>query len=725
MTQSSKSTSTSSADSSVDNSTGVSRRGFLQSGAAAGGALMIGFVLPGCAAMKPAAPVTTAMPNSWVRVGSDNSVTLLCARSEMGQGVYTSMPMLVAEELEVDLSKVKVEIAPAGEPYINAMIGGQLTGGSTSVRDAYDKLRIAGAQARIVLVQAAAAQWKVAESACKAQDAWVMGPSGQKASYGELADAASKLTPPKEPKLKDAKDFRYVGKRYNRLDTPSKVDGSAEFGIDAKLPGMLIAALAQSPTFGGKVASFDASRAKTMPGVRHVVQIPDGIAVVADTYWQAKMALAAVDIRWDAGPLAGMSSTGIANELKAAVDKPGSANFKKVGDADAALKTAAKTVVSEYITPYTAHATMEPMNFIADVRADSVLLVGPTQFQQLAQGMVAGALNMKPEQVKVRTTFLGGGFGRRIEVDFVVQAALISKAVGAPVKLIWSREDDMTHDVYRPASHIKLTAGLDAAGNPVAFKYAGASPSVTKRMFPVFVKDGIDGYMLEAATIPYDIPNQTGNVMIHDTGVPTGFLRSVSHGMNAFANESFVDELAAAAGKDPVEFRRSLLGKEPKYLRVLNLAVEKSGWGKPLPAGRKLGIAVMEGYGTYLAQVAEVSVAGKDIKVHRMVIVADVGAMVNPNIVEQQIESSEVYGMGTSLYDEITVKDGKVEQTNFHNFRAPRMNEVPKIEIHLIADGKAPGGIGEPVTALVAPTVANAVFAITGQRLRKLPLRLA
>ena len=703
----------------------VSRRGFLQTGAAAGGALMIGFVLPGCAQMRPAAPVTTAMANSWVRVGSDNSVTILCARSEMGQGVYTSMPMLIAEELEVDLSRVKVEMAPAGEPYINAMIGGQLTGGSTSVRDAYAKLRTAGAQARIVLVQAAAQKWNVAEGACKAQDAWVTGPAGQKASYGELAEAASKLTPPKEPVLKDAKNFRYVGKRYNRLDTPAKVDGTAEFGIDAKVPGMLTAALAQSPVFGGKVASFDAARARAMPGVRHVVQISDGVAVVADTYWQAKTALAAVDIIWNNGALATLSSEGVAAELKAAVAKPGSASFKKVGDADTALKTAAKTLQAAYETSFTAHVTMEPMNFIADVRADSVLLVGPTQFQQLAQGMVAGALGMKPEQVKIRTTFLGGGFGRRVEVDFVVQAALISKAVGAPVKLIWSREDDMTHDYYRPASHIQLTAGLDAAGKPVAFKYAHAGPSVTKRMFPAFVKDGIDPFMLEAAPIPYDIPNQSGNLAIHDTGVPTGFWRSVSHGMNAFANECFVDEMAAAAGKDPVEFRRSLLAKEPRYLRVLNLAVEKSGWGKPLPAGRKLGIAVMEGYGTYLAQVAEVSVVGNEIKLHRMVVVADVGAMVNPNIVEQQIESSVVYGMGAAMYDEITVNGGKVEQTNFHNYRAPRMNEIPKIEIHLIADGKEPGGIGEPVTALVAPTVANAVFAITGKRLRRLPLKLA
>ena len=703
----------------------VSRRSFLQSGAAAGGALMVGFVLPGCAAMSMPGPVSTAMPNSWVRVGSDNSVTILCARSEMGQGVYTSMPMLIAEELEVDLSKVKIEMAPAGEPYMNAMLGGQLTGGSASVRDAYDKLRVAGAQARTVLVQAAAQKWNVAESACKAQDAWVTGPGGQKASYGELAEAASKLTPPKEPALKPAKDFRYIGKRVARLDTAAKIDGSAEFGIDAKVPGMLIAALAQSPSFGSKVVSFDAAKAKTMPGVKHVVQISDGVAVVADTYWQAKTALAAVAVKWDETAASKLDSATIAADLKQALNKPGLADFKKVGDAEAALKTAAKTVEAGYEIPYTPHATMEPMNFIADVKADSCTLTGPTQFQQLAQGVVAGMLNMKPEQVKVRTTFLGGGFGRRVEVDFVRQAVEISKATGVPVKLIWSREDDMTHDYYRPISHIKMTAGLDASGKPVAMKYAHAGPSVTKRLFAAFVKDGIDPFMLEAAPTPYDIPNQLASVLIQDTAVPTGFWRSVSHGVNAFANESFIDELAAASGKDPVDYRRSLLAKEPKYLRVLELAVEKSGWGKPLPAGHKLGIAVMEGYGTYLAQVAEVSIEGGQIKLHRMVVAADVGTMINPNIVEQQIESSVIFGMSSTLYDEIVIKQGRVQQTNFHNYRVPRMSEVPKIEIHLIADGGKPGGMGEPVTALVAPAVANAVFALTGKRLRKLPLNLA
>ncbi len=701
---------------------GLSRRGFLQTGAAAGGALLVGFVLPGCAT-TPGAPVATAMANSWVRVGADNSVTILCARSEMGQGVYTSMPMLIAEELDVDLAKVKVEMAPAGEPYINAMLGGQLTGGSTSVKDAYEKLRVAGAQARAVLVQAAAQRWQVAASACTTKDAMVMGPTGQKASYGELAPAASQLVPPQSPKLKPASEFRYVGKWIARFDTPAKIDGSAEFGIDASLPGMKIAALAQCPAQGGKLASHDASKAVGMPGVKGVYAISSGVAVVADTYWQARKALEAVSIRWDESAVANVSSAAIAAELRAAVDRPPGATFQKKGDVEAALRGAAKRVEATYEVPFKPHVTMEPMNFVADVRADSCLLYGPTQFQQLAQGMAAGLLNFKPDQVKVRTTFLGGGFGRRVDVDFVLQAVEISKAAGVPVKLIWSREDDMTHDFYRPASCHKLTAGLDASGKPVALKFAHAGPSVTKRLFGAFVKDGVDPFMLEAAPTPYDIPNQLGTVTIHDTPVPVGYWRSVSHGVNAFANESFIDECAHAAGQDPLAYRRALL-KEPRYTRVLNLVAEKSGWGRPA-AGRKQGLAVMEGYGTYLALVSEVSVSGNEVRVHRVVVVADIGSMVNPNIVEQQVESSVIFGLSATLYDAITIEGGRVQQTNFHNYRVPRMNEVPKIETHLIANGEPPGGIGEPVTAMMGPSIANAIFAATGKRLRSLPLRLA
>ena len=707
----------------TDSSGALSRRGFLQTGAAAGGALMIGFVLPGAAKLAQAGPMPGAMPNSWIRITSDNTVTILCARSEMGQGVWTSLPTLVAEELDVDLTKIKVEMAPAAEPYINAAIGGQLTGGSTSVRDAYDKLRVAGAQARIVLVQAAAEKWKVDAASCRTKDAMVFGPAGQKATYGELAGAAAKLTPPKEPALKPAKDFRYVGKPLKRLDGPAKVNGTAEFGIDVKLPGMGIAALAQCPALGGTVKSFDAAKAQGMPGVKKVVQITDGVAVVADTYWHARKALEAVNIVWDESAVAGINSAAIIGDFRAAADKPG-ASFKKVGDVAAAMGSAAKRVSAEYVTPYVAHVTMEPMNFTADVRADSCLLVGPTQFQQLAVGVVAGMLKMKPEQVSIQTTFLGGGFGRRIDVDFIVQAAEISKAAGMPVKLIWSREDDMTHDFYRPGSVHKMSGALDAAGKPVAFQYSAASSSITKRLFGAFVKDGIDPFMLEYAPVPYDIPNQAGNIVIHDAPVRVGYLRSVSHAMNVFANECFMDELAGAAGKDPVRYRLDLLGKEAKYKRVLEMVADKAGWGKAA-AGRHQGVALMEGYGTHCALVAEVSVAGKDIRVHKITVVADLGSMVNPNIVRQQVESSVVYGMSNSLYDSITIERGRVQQSNFHDYRAARINEIPVIDMHLIAEGGAPGGIGEPVAAMIAPAVANAVFAATGKRVRELPLKIA
>jgi isoquinoline 1-oxidoreductase beta subunit len=704
--------------------TSPSRREFLKTGAAVSGGLVLGVVLPDALARPAGAAPTTSMPNAFVKIGSDNTITILSARSEMGQGTYTTMPTLVAEELEVDLHKIKVEIAPAGEPYTNTMLGGQITGGSTSVAEGYDKLRIAGAQARTMLVQAAAQKWGVDPSACRAQDATVLGPGGQKATYGELAEAASKLPVPKDVKLKEHKDSRYVGKPVNRLDTPGKINGTAEFGIDAKLPGMLYASLAQCPVIGGKVVSFDATKAKAMPGVKHVVQITDGVAVVADTWWRAKSARDAVAITWDEGPGKALSSAGIASALKAAAGKPG-AVIKKQGDVAEGIKGAAKTVEAVYELPFLAHATMEPMNFTADVRKDSCLVYGPTQFQQMAAGVAAQVTGLKPEQITVRTTHLGGGFGRRIDVDFIAQAIEISKAVGAPVKLVWTREDDMTHDFYRPTSIHHFSGGLDAQGRPVAMKFHLTSPSVTSRLFPAVVKDGIDPFMTEAAVVPYDIPHQLFDVVIHDTGLRVGYWRSVSHALNSFANESFMDEMAAAAGKDPFEFRRALLDKQPRLKRVLELAADRAGWGKSLPAGRFHGIGLMEGYGTSMAQVAEVSVSGKTVRVHRVVVAADLGKMVNPNIVRQQLESSIIFGLSAVLYGEITLKDGRVQQSNFHDYQVVRMPESPKIEIHLVESSEKPSGIGEPGTALIGPAVANAVFAATGQRLRKLPLRLA
>jgi len=700
----------------------ASRREFLKAGAAASGALVLGVTLPERGAH--AAGVATAMPNAWVRIGSDDTVTILCARSEMGQGVYTALPTLVAEELEVDLGQIKVEIAPFGDPYINALLGGQITGGSTSVVEGYDKLRLAGAQARSMLVAAAAQKWGATATACRAEQGAVHGPGGRRATYGELAEAASKLPVPADVKLKEHNASRYVGKALNRLDSAGKIDGTAEFGIDVRLPGMLYASLAQCPVIGGKAVSFDATRAKVMPGVKHVVQISDGVAVVADTWWRAKTARDALVIQWDEGPGRTLSTAGIVAALKAAAAKPG-AVIKKQGDADEALKGAAKTLQAEYELPFLAHAAMEPMNFTADVQKDSCLVYGPTQFQQLAAGVAAAASGLKPEQVTVRTTFLGGGFGRRIDVDYVAQAVEISKAMGGgPVKLVWTREDDMTHDFYRPVSYHQLSGALDAQGRPVVLKFHLTSPSVTSRLFPPVVKEGIDPFMTEAGAVPYDIPHQLADVVIHDTGLRVGYWRSVSHALNSFAYESFMDELAVAAGKDPYEFRRALLDTHPRLKRVLELAAEKSGWGRPLPSGRARGIALMEGYGTSMAQVAEVSVSGKEVRVHRVVVAADPGRMVNPNIVKQQLEGSIIYGLSAVLYGDITLENGRVQQTNFHDYPVVRMPESPVIEMHIVESLEKPAGIGEPGTALIGPAVANAVFAATGKRLRRLPLRL-
>ena len=699
------------------------RRTFLKSSAAISGGLMIGVALPDMFKGAHAAASTSAM-NAWVRVGSDNTVTILCARSEMGQGVVMALPTLVAEELEVDLNKVKVEFAPPGEVYINGMLGGQITGGSTSVRDGWDKLRIAGAQARMMLVAAAAQQWGVDPTKCTARNGTVSGPKGKSATYGQLAEAASRLPVPKDVQLKDPSKFRYVGKPLKRLDTADKTTGKTEFGIDVKLPGMLYAALAQCPVIGGKVVSFDAARAKGMPGVKHVVQITDGVAVVADSWWQAKQARDSIDIKWDEGPNKALNSASVSAGLAAAMVNPG-APIKQQGNADDAIKTAAKKVEATYELPFLSHSPLEPMNFTADVRKDSALLVGPLQFQQLALGMAAAITGLKPEQITVKTTFLGGGFGRRIDCDYMAQAVEISKAVGVPVKLVWTREDDMTHDFYRPASVTQMSGGLDASGKPVALKLKLSSPSVTARMFPPLVKDGVDPLMTEAILVPYDIANQSVSTVIHDTGLRVGYLRSVSHALNVFANESFIDEMAVAAGKDPYEYRLALLDKQPRFKNVLQLAAQKAGWGKPLPAGRARGIGLMEGYDTYMAQVAEVSVVNGEIKVHRVVVAVDLGMMVNPNIVEQQIESNIVFGLTAMLYGEITLKDGRVQQTNFHDYKMLRMPETPKIEMHIVKSTEKPGGIGEPGMALLSPTVANAVFALTGKRLRKMPLRLA
>ena len=699
----------------------TTRREFLKSSAVISGGLVIGVSLP-VRQLAYAAGEPSAI-NAWVRIAPDNTVTILCARSEMGQGVVMALPTLVAEELEVDLNKIKVDFAPPGEVYINGMLGGQITGGSTSVRDGWEKLRIAGAQARTMLVQAAADKWKVDASKCRAKDGWVTY-KDKKTSYGSVANAASKLTPPKEVKLKDPKQFKYVGKPLKRLDTADKVSGKTVFGIDVKMPGMLYASLAQCPVLGGKVVSFDDSKAKAMPGVKRVVQITDGVAVVANSWWRAKTARDELSIQWDEGPLKSVSSATVSQGLAQAMSNK-AAQIKQEGNVEQAMSGAAKKLEATYELPFLSHSPLEPMNFTADVRSDSALLIGSIQFQQLALGVASQITGLKPEQITIKTTFLGGGFGRRIDIDYMAQAVEISKAVGGPVKLVWTREDDMTHDFYRPASLHQMAGGLDAQGKPVAFSLKMSSPSVTTRMFPPLVKDGVDPLMTEAILVPYDIANQSVGTVIHDTGLRVGYLRSVSHALNVFANESFIDEMAAAAGKDPYQYRLMLLEKQPRFANVLKLAASKAGWGTPLPAGRARGIGLMEGYDTYMAQVAEVSVVDGKPKLHRLVVAVDLGRMVNPNIVRQQLESNVVFGLQAALYGNITLENGRVQQTNFHQYQLPRMSETPKIEMHIVQSTEKPGGIGEPGMALLGPTMANAIYALTGKRLRKMPFTLS
>jgi isoquinoline 1-oxidoreductase beta subunit len=583
------------------------------------------------------------------------------------------------------------------------------------------KLRVGGAQVRTMLVEAAASKWGVDASTLTANNGVVSG-GGKSATYGELASAAAALPVPKDVKIKDPSQFRVVGKPMNRLDTPAKVNGSAEFGIDAKVPGMVYASIEQTPVIGGKPVSFDATKAKSMPGVIDVVQIADGVAVVADTYWHAFNARKkGLKVTFDDGAGAGISSASMWAAIKGAEKDIKAIKIRPdVGDAAGAIAGAAKVIKANYTTPLMAHQPLEPMNMIADVKGDKCELTGPTQFQQGAQGTAAAVLGIKPENVSVRTTYLGGGFGRRIELDFISQAVQVSKAVGRPVKVLWSREDDMKHDFYRPAGLNRLEAGLDASGNIVGVKFQLTSQSITQRAFGL-PKNTLDPFMVEASVPLYNVPNTAHDVIIHDTGYRVGYLRAVSHTMNCFANESFVDELAHAAGKDPVAFRLAML-EDARITNVLKIATEKAGWGRKLPKGRALGVAIMEGYGTYMAQVAEVSVTDGNVKVHKVWVVSDQGNMVNPEIVRQQLESGIIYGLSGALYTENTLANGRIQQANFNDFAPIRQNQAPVIDVTLVETANKPGGVGEPSTSLIGPAVANAIFAATGKRVRSMPL---
>ncbi len=696
----------------------MERRDFLQVTGTIGAGLVIGFRIPNRRGVAPFAP------NAWLRIGTDDSVLVIVDRSEMGQGVTTSLPMLLAEELEADWTKIRFEFAPADKAYINQIFGMQGTGGSSSVRAAWKPLREAGARARSVLIAAAAQTWGVEPASCRAEaGAVIHAPSNRRLTYGALAQRAAALPVPAEVQLKDPKDWHLAGKPTKRLDTRFKVNGTAQFGIDVRVPGMLTAVVARSPVFGGKVSSFDATAAKAIPGVRHVVQISSGVAVVGDGYWPAKQGRDALKVSWDEGPVAQVSSASISSLFAQRATQDG-AVARHDGDAVAALAGAAQRVEAVYEMPFLAHATMEPMNCTAHVRADGVDIWAPTQFQtgvQMIGGQIGG---IAPEKVAVHTTYLGGGFGRRFELDFIMEALETSKAAGAPVKVIWSREDDIQHAQYRPANYHQLRAGLDASGRPVAWTHRIVAPSIMARMFPQTVKNGLDGEAVEGGVgLPYAVPNVHVDYQLTDTGIPVGFWRSVNNSFNAFAVEGFIDELAAAAKQDPYEYRRTLLANAPRDRGVLELAATKAGWGTPLPAGRARGIAVYKSFESYAAQVAEVSVSpAGDVRVHRVVCAIDCGMHVNPSTIEAQMQSGIVFGLTAALKGAITIENGRVMQSNFHDYQMLRIAEMPVVEVHIVPSTEAPGGVGEPGTPPIAPAVCNAIFAATGKRIRKLPI---
>jgi len=709
--------------------------------AAAGGGLVIGFYLPGAARLAEAAAAPTRL-NAFLQIGADGKITFACGQAEMGQGAHNALAMMIAEELEVEFKDVRIEqggVDPAfGNPRYSgfkALGGFQATGGSSSIRNVGVPVRRAGAAARAMLIGAGAEKMKVSQQECVAEKGWVIHkPSGRKVSYGAVASEAAKIAPPPEAelKLKQPADFKVIGKATKRYDIPLKVNGKAIYGIDVKRPGLLTAVVARCPVLGGKVKSFNADGAMKVTGVKKVVEISSGVAVVADSFWAAKKGRDALQVAWDEGPMANVSSPDMYQSWAELAKGSTAAERLKVGDVDAAIATGAKRVESVYEVPFLAHSCMEPMNATAHFKGDSVEIWAPTQAQSWNRHWVSQATGLKPEAITVHTTYLGGGFGRRLESDYAVEAVEVSRAAGnVPVKVVWTREDDMRHSMYRPASYNVLSAALDANGTVIAWRHRIVGASILQ-YFKIFAhlmrKDGLDPTSVQGAAdyFPYDIPNVYVDYVNNNPGVPSGFWRSVGNSQNGFILEGFVDELAHAAGKDPYEYRRQLLAKPPaaRLRAVLDLAAEKAGWGKPLPAGVHRGIAAHFAYGSYCAQVAEVSVA-KDgaVKVHRVVAAIDPGWVVNPATMALQTESAIVYGLTAALYGEITVKNGRVEQSNFNDYKALRMEEMPKVEVHILQGQGDQGGGGEPGTPPIAPAVCNAIFAATGKRIRKLPIK--
>jgi isoquinoline 1-oxidoreductase beta subunit len=697
------------------------RRQFIQQGTALTATLVVGMHLPLASEAATSSGDKPALANAWIRISPNNQITLICSRSEMGQDVYTSLPALLAEELNLPLAMIQVEMAGVAPIYVNAMLGGQITGGSTSVREAFDKLRTAGAATRTVLVQAAANRWNVSVDQCKAMNGKVTHASGKSATYGELAADAAKLSLPEKPALKSPANFMVIGKEaMRRLDTPVKVKGKAVYGIDVKIPGMAIASLAQCPVIGGTPTSFDATATLKVSGVIKVVQISDGIAVLAKDFYAARKGRDALKIVWAEGSNANLSNTFVRKSLEEGLSQKG-ATIKAVGNVNADL-AGGKIISAQYFLPYLAHSTMEPVNCSADVSNGKCRIIGPIQFQQGGQAVAASAAGVKPEDVTIETTFLGGGFGRKLELDFIRQAAEISKAAKMPVKMLWTKEDDITHDFYRPMSIHKIDGVVGSNGQLVTMKAKMVSQSVTARAFPGFVKDGFDPFMVEGSNnLTYDIPNLEVTNVISDAGIRVGYWRSVSNALNAFAVESFVDEAAKAANKDPVTFRLSALKKQPRAEAVLKLAVQKSGYQA---GSKKFGVAQMESYDTYSACILELDTAASNTKVKKITFVSDCGIVVHPDQARAQLTGGILYGLSAALANEITIKNGRVQQDNFNNYPSIRHNQVPEIEVHLISSQEKPGGLGEVGVPLVAPALANAIAVATGNRIRELPIKV-
>src|ERR1700729_4204832 len=708
-----------------------SRRAFLKTAAATAAGLTIGFHWSGPLSRALADTSKDFAPNAFLRIAPDNSVTVIAKHLEMGQGSYTGLATVVAEELDADWAQIAVESAPAdASKYANLAFGMQGTGGSSAMGNSWMQLRQAGATARAMLVAAAASEWNVPPASLTVERGVVHhAPSNRQATFGALAAKASGLPVPSEVPLKAPKDFKLIGQKLPRVDIPGKTNGTAQFTIDVTFPDMLVALLQRPPLFGATVKSFDAAATKAVPGVVEVVQVPRGVAIVAKSFWAAKQGREALKVEWDDSKAEKRSTAAIMAEYRTLSGQPGTP-ARVDGDVAAALKGAAKTVSATYEFPYLAHAPMEPLDAVVKLDANSCEIWAGDQFQTVDQANAAATAGLKPEQVKIHTLLAGGSFGRRANMgsDYIVEAVSIAKALGAngtPVKLQWTREDDIRGGLYRPLYLHRLEAALDKNGQLVGWQHriVGQSIIAGTAFAAVMIKDGIDGTSVEgAANLPYAVPNMSVELNTTETGVPVLWWRVVGSSHTAYATEAFIDEIAYAVGKDPFAFRQAMLEHHPRHKTVLEMAAKAAGWGSPLPKGKGRGIAVAEAFGTYVAQVAEVTVApnGK-VKVDRVVCAVDCGTPINPDVITAQMEGGIGFALGAVLWGDISLSNGKVQQSNFNDYRVLRMNEMPKVEVHIVQSPEAPTGVGEPGVAPVGPAVANAVFAVTGKRIRVLP----